>query len=182
MSEPEIIYNKNNITIKKCETNTYQLLFSLENRNIYLEKIINFTLLDVIYALNRDIFDDYKVTIHNESEASVCFLFKHFLRDLGLPQKYAYINVRLERNNNIIQFKAETIKEGVPNNLPKDVELVSVNNINVECILETPHKMNYHSSLTLYTSMDMFELLENFAIKVLVKIFLRIKQFIENYK
>ena len=105
MSEPEIIYNKNNITIKKCETNTYQLLFSLENRNIYLEKIINFTLLDVIYALNRYIFDDYKVTIHNESEASVCFLFKHFLRDLGLPQKYAYINVRLERNNNIIQLK-----------------------------------------------------------------------------
>jgi hypothetical protein len=182
MSEPEIIYNKNNITIKKCETNTYQLLFSLENQNIYLEKIINFTLLDVLYALNRDIFDDYKVTIHNECEATVYFLFKHFLRDLGLPQKYAYIKVVLEKTNNLIKFKAHTIDSFIPNNLPKDVELVSVNNINVECILETPHNMNYHSSLTLYTSMDMFEFLENFAIKVLVKIFLRIKQFIENYK
>ena len=72
--DTETIYDKNGIIIKKQLTNSYQLFFSLENQRIYLEKIINFTLLDVFYALNTDIFDDYKLTIHNNNNATVYFL------------------------------------------------------------------------------------------------------------
>jgi len=176
------VYDKNGIIIKKHETNIYQLFFSLENQNIYLEKIINFTLLDVFYALNRDIFDDYKLTIHNENEATVYFLFKHFLHDLGLPHKYAYINIVLEKNANIIQFKAQSINNVIPDNLPSGVELLEMKDIVVDCLLETPHKMNYSSTLTLYSKMEILDFLEKFAMNVLSKIFLRIKQFIENYK
>jgi len=180
--DSETVYDKNGIIIKKQEINTYQLLFSLENSNIYLEKIINFTLLDVFYALNRDIFDDYKLTIHNENEATVYFLFKHFLHDLGLPHKYAYINIVLEKNENLIQFKAQSINNATPDNLPSGVELLEMKDIVVDCLLETPHKMNYSSTLTLNSKMEVLDFLEKFAMNVLSKIFLRIKQFIENYK
>lgn len=182
MTDSETIYDKNGIIIKKQETNNYQLFFSLENQNIYLEKIINFTLLDVFYALNRDIFDDYKLTIHNNNNASVYFLFKHFMRDLGLPHKYIYINIVLEKSEKLIQFKAQTINNTTPDNLPSDLELLEMNDIIVDCVLETPHKMNYSSTLKLYSKIEILDFLEKFSMNVLSKIFLRIKQFIENYK
>lgn len=182
MTDSDTIYDKNGIIIKKQAKNNYHLYFSLENSNIYLEKIINFTMLDVFYALNRDIFDNYKLIIYNENNATVYFLFKHFLRDLGLPQKYVYINIVLENNNNLIQFKAQTIQNKIPENLPSDVELLEINDIVVDCLLETPHKMNYSSILTMYSKIEILDFLEKFATSVFSKIFLRIKQFIENYK
>jgi len=184
MSEPEleIIYNKDNIIIKKSKINTYHLLFSLQNPNMYLGKIVNFKLLDALYALNGDIFDDYKLNIHNENEATVYFLFKHFLRDLGLPQKYTYINLGLEKNNNFIQFKAETIQNTIPEKLPENVELLVINNINIDCVLENQHKLSFQSMITIHSKIALADFLEKFALKIFSRIFLRIKQFIENYK
>ena len=182
MTHTQTIYNKNGIIIKKRETNNYQLAFSLENQNIYLEKIINFTLLDVFYELNKDIFDDYKLIIHNDNNASAYFLFKHFMRDLGLPQKYVYINIVLESSKNLIQFKAQTIQNEIPENLQTGVELLEVTDVTVDCLLETQHKMNYSSILTMYSKIEILDFLEKFAASVFSKIFLRIKQFIENYK
>jgi hypothetical protein len=104
------------------------------------------------------------------------------MRDLGLPHKYAYINIVLEKNENLIQFKAQSINNATPDNLPSGVELLEVKDIVVDCLIETPHKMNYSSKLTLYSKMEVLDFLEKFAMNVLSKIFLRIKQFIENYK
>lgn len=182
MTDSDTIYYKNGIIIKKQSKNNYHLFFSLENSNIYLEKLINFTMLDIFYELNKDIFEDYKLIIHNDNNASAYFLFKHFMRDLGVPHKYAYINIVLEKSNNLIQFKAQTIQSDIPDNLPNDVELLEINNIVVDCLLETPHKMNYSSVLTTSSKIEILDFLENFATCVFSKIFIRIKQFIENYK
>ena len=182
MTDSDTIYDKNGIIIKKPAKNNYHLFFSLENQNIYLEKIINFTMLDIFYALNKDIFEDYKLIIHDDNNASVYFLFKHFMRDLGVPHKYAYINIVIEKSENLIQFKAQTIENKIPENLPSDVELLEINDIVVDCLLETQHKMNYSTALTLYSKIETLDFLEKFASNIFSKIFLRIKQFIENYK
>ena len=97
MTESKIIFTKNDINIEKKDNN-YHLLVSLANPNIYIPKLIDFSLLDIFYALNKDIFDDYKMTIHNDNKATIYFLFKHYYADLGITQKYVYLNVFIEKN------------------------------------------------------------------------------------
>jgi hypothetical protein len=180
MTESKIIFTKNDINIEKKDNN-YHLLVSLANPNIYIPKLIDFSLLDIFYALNKDIFDDYKMTIHNDNKATIYFLFKHYYADLGITQKYVYLNVFIEKNQTDIQFKCSTIDSHKPYNLPKGVELLLFNNIDVNCNIITQHNVELSSIMILNSKFIIPEFLEKFSMTMFSKIILRIKQFIENY-
>jgi len=175
------LLTKNSIVVKKFENKYYEFGFDVNNTNIYLNKIINFTLMDILYALNKDIFEDYKMIIHNEQNATVYFLYKHFLQDFGLTQKYVYFNINITEKDNMLSFNMRTIKDSIPDNLPEGVELLIFADILTECKFITPHNVHFESKLMITDKIELFEFIENFAIKISGKITLRIKQFIENY-
>jgi hypothetical protein len=186
-----IIYQKNNIIIKKGLSETlikkYQMLFSLENRHISLQKLINFSMVDLFYAANKEFFEDYTITMHNENEATIYFLLKHFLKDLGMPQKYIYVTVQIEKLcETMIQFKAQTINNILPPNLRKDtsndVDLLLLNDISVDFSIKNANNVDFSASIELQSKNEVLEFVEQFSIKILSKMFLRIKQLIENYK
>jgi len=184
-----IIYQKNNIIIKKGLSETlvkkYQMLFSLENRHISLQKLINFSMVDLFYAANKEFFEDYTITMHNENEATIYFLLKHFLKDLGMPQKYIYVTVQIEKLcETMIQFKAQTITElpKILKEIPENAELLTLNDISVDFSIKNANNVDFSASIELQSKNEVLEFVEQFSIKILSKMFLRIKQLIENYK
>jgi hypothetical protein len=55
-TEEELVelFNKENCTFKRYGLNKYLLEYFMENKNIYMEKIIDFSLIQLIYNLNHD--------------------------------------------------------------------------------------------------------------------------------
>ncbi len=58
MEKSTILYDKNDTKIIKLENGNYNLLFSIENKNINLCSIINFELIKLIYELNKDVCEN----------------------------------------------------------------------------------------------------------------------------
>jgi len=183
MEFPVVLLNKNNMMIKKLDKNSFYFSVSLNNPAVYMKKLIQFSLLDMVYVLNKDIFDGYKLTVVNENEAIVHFLFKHFFVDLGVSQKYShfYVKIDKDKDNDSIYFNFKTIQDRIPENLPNNTDLLVFDEILVEFKINNDHNVELSSTLTMNGKLEIFDFIEKYIIKIASKITLRIKQFIENY-
>ena len=47
--DEEILFEKDGLKFIKIKKNNYNLVFSMENKNIYLSKIIDFNLITLLY-------------------------------------------------------------------------------------------------------------------------------------
>jgi hypothetical protein len=181
-TEHKVIMDKKDYRMTRIKKNSYSSEFTIENSNILLEKIINFDFIKLIYELNKnDIFEDFHIERHSENEATVFILFKHFFNDFGFCQKYAYLDVDLEKRDNIIIFKTK------PNNNPltksiktkSDVEIMPIADIITVCNFINPHKVTIETLTNFYSNFDFPEFMEKMSTTIISKIFLRSKQFIE---
>ena len=179
--ESSIIMEKNNFKIIKKGKNTYSLMFEVENNNIILPKIINFSLASLIYELNKDIFEDFKMDIINETEVNMYSLFKHFFKDVGLPQRYSFLKVNMLTNENNIIFTANTIYDNL-HPPPSKISILPVENMIMTCTVIQPHKVAFISDLCFNIKFDIPIMFEKLATTIFSKIFMRIKQFIENIR
>ena len=55
--KPKILLEKDGMKFVKLEKNKYNLSYSIENKTINLEPLINFELIKLIYDLNPDIYE-----------------------------------------------------------------------------------------------------------------------------
>jgi len=88
------LFNKENCIFKRYGVNKYILDYEMENKNIYMEKIIDFSLIQLIYNLNPDIYEHIEFNKINENEAVAILLIKHFFEDIGFPQRYSFMNIK----------------------------------------------------------------------------------------
>ena len=85
--DSKILYEKDGMIFTKIDDKKYNLSFSMENKNILIANIIDFSLFKLIYELNNDIYESVNLTKINENEAITVLVMKHLFEDLGLPQK-----------------------------------------------------------------------------------------------
>ena len=176
------LYSKEGFTFYKLKKNNYQLCFQMENENIILSRIIDFSLLKLIYDLNPDIYE--KVNLHkiNENEAVINMLMKHLFEDLGLPQRFSHLHVKKIEENNKIIFKSQSIKSERPKDMPPDAELMPIKDMTCFCDILTPHKIFFTCVINFEDNMKVPEFAERIIGLVLFKIFNRVKTFIKNVK
>jgi hypothetical protein len=182
--ELNIVFNKNGMTIKKND-NKYQLEISLENRNIFIKNIINLYLIELFFVLNDKLFDSHKVIIHNENNATVYCVIKHFYKDLGVTQKYLCLNITKLIKDEDILFTVENAQdtENTYNfNVPIGGEIIQFQNYTVNCHLFSPHQVNIIGKIDIIHSSPLPDFVEKFSFTIISKIFFTIKQFIENYR
>ena len=67
--DSKIIYEKDGMIFTKIDDKKYCLTFSMENKNILIANIIDFSLFKLIYELNGDIYESVNLTKINENEA-----------------------------------------------------------------------------------------------------------------
>jgi len=183
--EQKIIHQKNGIVIKLLDKNKYELSFEIENNNIILTKLINLHLMRVIYEVNKDIFDDFSLDIYSDNEADIYLSFKHFFEDLGFPKRYSLLHVNMHSDTNSAIFTANTIYNTLHKNANVNVNVNStilpIDNLQITCNIVNAHKIKIVNVITFNTSFEIPGFVEKMSVQIFNKIFLRIKQFIENY-
>ena len=182
-SEQKIIHQKNGIVIKLLDKNKYELSFEIENNNIILTKLINLHLMRIIYEVNKDIFDDFSLDIHSDNEADIYLSFKHFFEDLGFQKRYNLLHVNMYNGTNCVIFTANT-RYNTPlkhTNVNVNSTILPIDNLQITCNIVTAHKIKIVNVITFNTSFEIPGFVEKMSVQIFNKIFLRIKQFIENY-
>lgn len=175
------LFNKNGFKLVKYLENRFSLNFSMENKNIYLANVIDFNLIKLMYELNNDIYIKNEVNVINENEATVILLLFHFFEDLGLPQKYAHLNIVRTINDKAITFVG-TVNPGLPSIIPQEATMLPFNSIICNCDIITPHKIDFSFDIKFDKNHYIPPFVEKMIGVILNKIFLRVKQFIENVK
>lgn len=179
--EPKIIMDKKDYKMTRLDKQNYLFEYEIINKNILLEKVINIEFIKLMYELNKhDIFEDFCLEMHNAENATAYILFKHFFDDFGVSQKYAHIDISIEKTDKQIVFTTTT-----NNNLPKEiilnksVELIPISNVTAICDFANPHRAIIKTKTSFHTSMNLPDFIEKLATTIISKIFLRTKQFIE---
>ena len=177
-----ILFDKDGFKFSRFNKNNYKLTFTIENNNIVLPKIIDFSLIKLIYDLNDDVYEKVNIEQINDSEAIITLLMKHFFEDLGLPQRFSYIYMKKIVEERKITFVSESIKSQRPPNMPQDAELMIIENMISIFDIVTPHKVNFSCNIIFEQSMKVPPFAEKMTGMISNKIFKRVKQFIENVR
>ena len=176
-----ILFNKEDLQFSRIETNNYKLMFSMENSNIILSKIINFELIQMIYSLNPDVYEKVELEKNgNDTEAVITLVMKHFFEDLGLVQRFSFLRIKKIIEENRILFVGQSIKSYRPSGIPEKSELMSLENMTVVCDIITPHKIQFSINILFDKSMNIPTFVEKVVGVILFKIFKRVKHFVEN--
>lgn len=177
-----ILFDKDGFKFSRFNKNNYKITFTIENNNIVLSKIIDFSLIKLIYDLNDDVYEKANIEQLNNSEAIITLLMKHFFEDLGLPQRFSYIYMKKIVEERKITFVSESIKSQRPPNMPQDAELMVIENMISIFDIVSPHKVNFSCNIIFEESIKIPSFAEKMTGIISNKIFKRVKQFIENVR
>ena len=175
-----MVLNKDGLQITKCATNKYKLRFYLENNNIYIEKIIDFPLIQLLYDLNPDVYEQTNVERISDTQAKITLLLKHFFEDLGLPQRYSYVHMTKQMERNNITFITKSITTEKPIGMPIDSELMPIQDLIGSFDIITPHRTAVLFDISFDKRFNIPVFAEKIIAQILFKVFTRVKQFIEN--
>ncbi len=179
-----MLYEKNDTKIIKLDNGNYNLFFSIENNKMYLDSIINFDLIKLIYDLNKDICEKVNLEKHDENSATISVLIKNLFEDLGLSQKYSCLLMTKSIQNSRIIFDLTTI---VPTNkiewLTNDMEMANIKSIKlISDVSNNRNKVNFKCLIDFQEDMEAPVFVQKVSVMVINKIINRLKQFIENVR
>jgi hypothetical protein len=180
MDSEIILFNKEGFRFIRTIKNQYKLDFSIENERINIANVIDFNMIKLIYDLNPDVYEYVNLNRVSENEAIITLLMKHFFEDLGLPQRFSYVNMNRHVESNKIIFHSKSIRDHRPPNMPTDSELMNMRDLICNCDIVTAHKAIFSVNVIFDHSMNIPPFAEKMIGMILFKIFKRVKQFIEN--
>ena len=178
----KVLLDKDGLKFVRLEKNKYNLSYSIENKNINLEPLINFELIKLIYELNPDIYEKVSLNKYNEQEAEITLMMKHFFDDLGIPQKYSHMDLKKTINGNCINFAGTSIFNERPPFIPNNVEQLPIDNLDIECVVVSPHKVTLNFFIVFNNVLIIPGFIEKVMGMIVNKLFVRVKKFIENVK
>jgi hypothetical protein len=177
-----ILYEKDGFIFSRIEKNKYKMNFVMENKNIILANVIDFNLIKLIYDLNGDVYEKVSMEKLNDNEVIATLLMKHLFEDLGLVQRYSFIHIKKFVEESRIIFNAQSIKSYRPEGIPRDAELMAMDDLTNVCQIINPHKIDFTFIIVFDPIMNIPPFAEKLVGLILNKIFKRVKQFIENVR
>lgn len=196
MQEKEeiLLLDKNTIRISKTQNEEYHIQCEIENKNLILEKIIDFDMMKLVYDLNSDIYEKTELHKISDFEADILFIMKNLFPDLGIPQRFAYLKVKktvekdpFTKKTSKIVFQSKFILDENgelirPQQVPKNIYPLPIERMEIECIFFNEHKMHFSNKIKInQKKMKIPAFLEKMTSHIIYKVFSRLKQFIENY-
>jgi len=109
-------------------------------------------------------------------------LMKHLFEDIGLPQRFSYVHMIKQVEENKITFTSQSIYSERPEGMPENAEQMPIKNMICECNIITPHRIGFSCNIVFEDHMSVPQFAEKMVGLILFKIFNRVKQFIENVR
>jgi hypothetical protein len=166
--------NKIDTTSESIQNLNLKGSFNVENKNIIIEKIINFDLIKLMYELNPDIFEKVYLEKINDKEAILTLILKNLFEDLGIPQNYLHLNIK--KKENVFEF---TTIHDKPFNITNDLKLLETTII-YKYELKNDHNAIFNYIIYFEGNNDLNPFVTNIFSKIFTKVLKRLKQFIEN--
>lgn len=179
----EVLHNKDGTLILKLGDGCFQIRFSIENKNIMLNSVLNFDLIKLIHDLNKDICEKVELQKLDDSYAIMTLLIKNFFEDLGISQKFSCLQIHrqvVSPQETIFLFS--TFTNYKPSWLPSDLELAQIDNISLKCFCSSPHKVDFECFIQFPNNQNSPAFVQKMSVMIVHKIINRLKQFIENVK
>lgn len=174
-----IISNKNGMKLTRKPNNEFNFECFLENENIYLDKIVNFEFIKLIFDINSDIYEKVIMNKIDEYNAEFTFIMKHLFADIGLPQRYYsfLLTKHYVYSENKIIFESKTIYHR-PEFINKDIEFLPITKMVYECIFlrDNKNKMILKSSIIFDEELNIPEFVEKTFGMIIQNIFICVKQ------
>jgi hypothetical protein len=178
----KILIQKKNLCLSRIIKNKYQLDCIIENTNIYLDKIINFQFIKLMYEANKNYFEVIQLDIVNDNEAYLYLLVKPILKELGIVQRYISLKLTkyVDTAINKIYFKGVSFPEyGKKINECKNAVLSPIYEINIVCTIIHSHKIQIQQTFLFEDKFVSPPLFETIFAKMLKDIFKQIIKVIE---
>ena len=178
------LMDKSGMKIIKLTNNEYNVSFSIQNNQFILPSIINFDMVKLIFDLNPDIYEKSILKKNTTLEnATICSLMKDLYSDLGIPQSYVCMSVEMVKLTNSIKFNCLPLSNrstplefsGIP-----DLYLLPVKNLIIDCNILTNHCLEINCKINIHDDIEIEQFIEKMVITIVHKVFIRLKQFIEN--
>ena len=178
-----VLMDKNGMKIVRLATNEYNVAFSMKNNQFILPAIINFDMVKLIFDLNPDIYEKSILKKNTLENITILSLMKDLYSDLGIPQSYVCMAVDMSRSANNINFRCNPLQDrttplefsGIPN-----LYLMPVKNMIIDCNILTNHHVEFICKISVEDDMEIEPFIEKMIMNIVYKIFIRLKQFIEN--
>ena len=178
--DKQILINKYNFVFSKKGSHHYSTEFKLCNNQINISKIVNFELIKLIYDLNPDIYEHSIIVKKTEEDANCLLVMKHFFKDIGLPKRYVYVNIKKQITSDKIIFSGKSIYDEIPDNLPIGCEQLPINNFTYECTINSLHEISVTQNVYFDKKLTIPGFVEKILGNILINLFLKVKLFIEN--
>ena len=178
------LMDKNGMKINKLTNNEYTVSFSIKNNKFVLPSIIIFDMVKLIFDLNPDIYEKSILKKNTTLEnATICSLMKDLYSDLGIPQSYVCMAVEMINLSDIIRFNCLPLSNKTTplefSSIP-DLYLLPFKNLIIDCNILTNHHIEINCRINIDDDIEIEQFIEKMVITIVYKIFIRLKQFIEN--
>jgi hypothetical protein len=159
-SKKTIIKNPN-FVLTRNKKNHYQIDFTVENKNIYVSNILNFSFIKLIYEVNKNMFEIVQLDMINENEAKLYLLMKPIMKDLGVFQRFSTLKITMYSNAKSVYFKGIPCPEYISLNKCKNAILAPIKEFTIMCNILTPHKFTITKTLVFDSDFTMILFFEN---------------------
>ena len=157
------------------------IVFIIENNNINIYNLINFSLYKLIGELNQDILETIKIVnlTEDDSECDILFLFKSLSKELGISKKYMLIKNKKQIVDNQIIFKSYDLDVNEMGINLNGYEKIKCNNamLTINLLSLTSAQINYTFNMEINDYLPIY--MENITGLMMKKIFYKLKSFIE---
>ena len=180
INEESILCKKHDIILKKFKNKKmFTLEFISSNKNIEVKNIIDVNLYRVIAEINKDIIERIDIFDDDSDNAKLLFIFKRFGSELGVAQKYMYLEVIREDCDSLIKLSSKSIP--CPINI-KNCEIAKSSCADLYVTMIDNHSAHIKYNFNIDFNEDLPIYMENLPGFLMKKIFVRVKTFIENLK
>ena len=177
----EYIINNKDIQISQTE-NSFNLQYRIINKQMYLDKLINFQFLNIIYELNKSLFDDFKIQIISEDKATIYILFKWLFKDFDIKQCAVVLNInRTALKEDQICFECTSVIDANSSfyTIPEHVKILNVDNLTICFDITDKHNIHIDNTLILQKKPNILPYIQKMTAQIISKMIINTKQFIE---
>ena len=183
----KLLCNKYNIplyqTIKDRNNVTFTIEFSINKNSIYLHQLLNSSLFQLVFDLNKDILKNMSINENSDNTLDVFTEYKNLGNKFGFAKQYSNVNITKIEQDNIVIFKSKKIDIPKTVILSKNSEIIDTNYTNF--ILDFTDKESDIVKCKYETSYNALEdstnLTKRYVGLLLKKMLIRLKVFVEGY-
>lgn len=164
--------NKTKVTFTKLSNNTFKLESFIENKNIFLEKLLNFDLIRLFYQVNSQYFETVDFKLINENEAILFILMKPLINHFGSTSRYVNLKITKRVESNTRVFFTGSTCDIFNKKINSSILPSPLLNASITCNIINPHLLHISEVLIFdenYANYSIFEKILSSILKIIFK-------------